>query len=122
MSNINKVKELIINLEKYSFPESDFNDSGWSIDYQINLDNRLNEELLRLYNDLNLLSDSLKNNDLITAKCALIYARMKALDLSNFFLNIYEDIEKAGWGEGNKLPDVPEGYKIPDCYQYPSDK
>lgn len=84
MSNINKVKELIINLEKYSFPESDFNDSGWSIDYQINLDNRLNEELLRLYNDLNLLSDSLKNNDLITAKCALIYARMKALDLSNF--------------------------------------
>lgn len=122
MNNLNKVKELIKNLEKYSFPKDDFNDSEWSIDYQIDLDNRLKEELLGLYTDLRLLNDSLNNHDLITAKCALIYIRIKTLDLSNFFLNIYEDIEKVGWRNDSKLPDIPDGYKIPECYQYPSDK
>ncbi|MEI9698438.1 hypothetical protein V5094_12730 [Moellerella wisconsensis] len=122
MNNIDEVKRLILNLEKISFSKKKFDDSDWSIDHELNLDKRLNEELSKLYNDINLLNDSLNNNDLITVKCALIHARMRALDLSNFFLNIYEDIEKVGWGKDNKLPNVPEDYKIPECYQYPSEQ
>lgn len=65
------------------------------------------------------MQDSIQANDFVTAKCALVMLRLHSLNLINFFMNIFDDIEKVGWSEDTKLSNVPEGFVIPEHYSYP---
>ncbi|WP_159567149.1 hypothetical protein [Budvicia diplopodorum] len=116
MTNINKIKNAIQALAEHN---SSFSDDNWSINYKLDLDKELRGELAKLQIELDLLTNAIQENDLDTAKYALVMARIFSLNLSNFFLNIFEDIEKVGWSEEFKLPTLPEGYQIPERYNYP---
>lgn len=118
MTELNKIKGLIELLSSLSGADNRFSPDNWSIDYELNLDEELKKELDSLQVELNLLQDSLKENDLVTAKCALTMVRMHSLNLSGFFMNIFEDIEKVGWSEKTKIPIIPDGYEIPKHYNY----
>ncbi|CAQ82545.1 MULTISPECIES: hypothetical protein [Photorhabdus] len=122
MNGLDQIKRAILELSKINTADFKFVDSDWSIDYQLDLDKRLQEDLAKLETELNLLTDAVQRKDMVTAKCALVMARVISLDLSNFFLNIFEDIEKVGWGELCELPSIPENYVIPEHYNYPLDK
>lgn len=122
MSGLDQIKRAILELSKISAADFKFVNSDWSIDYRLDLDKRLQEDLAKLEIELNLLTDAIQRKDMITAKCALVMARVISLDLSNFFLNLFEDIEKVGWGEQCELPSIPEDYVIPDHYNYPPNK
>jgi|SRR5476649_264910 len=119
MTDINKIKKAIQTLVELSENKANFSDDDWSIDHQLDLDDSLRDGLAKLQIELNLLMDAVQQKDLITAKCALVTARVISLDLSNFFLNIFEDIEKVGWSKELNLPSIPEGYQIPEHYTYP---
>lgn len=119
MTELNKVKGAIQVLSALSDNESSFDEKEWSIDYQQDLDKELDNDLNNLKIELDLLMSAVQNKDFVTAKCALVMARLFSLNLSNFFLNIFEDIEKVGWSEQNNLPGVPEDYQIPEHYNYP---
>ena len=118
MTDLNKIKDLIRLLSGKSSEIDGFSVDDWSINYELDLDEDLNNELANLQMELDLLKCALQENDLITVKCALVMVRLHSLNLSNFFMNIFEDIEKAGWSEGAKLPNVPEGYQVPQHYNY----
>lgn len=122
MTDINKIKNAIQTIASLNEANANFSYEDWSIDYQLDLDKELCGELAKLQIELDLLANALQEKDLVTAKCALVMARLFSLNLSNFFLNIFEDIEKIGWSEEFKLPAIPEGYKIPEHYIYPSKK
>ncbi|RPH22321.1 hypothetical protein EHN07_16945 [Buttiauxella warmboldiae] len=119
MTDINKIKNAVRMLAGLAESNIDFADDEWSIDYHLDLDKELRDELAKLQIELDLLTNALKEKDLVTAKYALVMARLFSLNLSNFFLNIFEDIEKVGWSEEIKLPAIPEDYQIPEHYNYP---
>ncbi|MDR9889561.1 hypothetical protein O7047_04830 [Pseudenterobacter timonensis] len=118
MTELNKVKNAIQVLDGLSRSETDFNEADWSIDYKQDLDKELGNELANLKIELELLMSAIQRKDFVTAKCALVMIKVFSLNLSNFFLNIFEDIEKVGWSEQSHLPDIPENYQIPDHYNY----
>lgn len=119
MTDINKIKNAIRVLASLSGDKANFIDNNWSINYKLDLDEELGNELTNLQVELDLLTNALQEKDLVTAKCALVMIRIISLNLSNFFLNIFEDIEKVGWSEESKLPKISENYQIPENYNYP---
>lgn len=119
MTELNKIKTVIQNLTELVEGKTGFNDDDWSVDYKLDLDKELSNELNNLHIELDLLTNALYEKDLVTVKCALVMARLYSLNLSNLFLNIFEDIEKIGWSEEFKLPNVPDDYQIPEHYNYP---
>ncbi|SEK76095.1 hypothetical protein SAMN04487787_103407 [Kosakonia sacchari] len=119
MTELNKIKAVIHDLAELVAGKTSFNDDYWSLDYKLDLDKELSNELNNLQIELELLTNALHEKDLVTVKCALVMARLYSLNLSNLFLGIFEDIEKVGWSEEFKLPNVPDGYQIPEHYNYP---
>ncbi|KNC21322.1 hypothetical protein FF38_03677, partial [Lucilia cuprina] len=69
---------------------------------------------------LELLNKTVNKNDLIAIQCALTRIRIASLNLTNIYQDIIDDVilinQQKSW------PDIPLDYKIPECYQYPSDK
>lgn len=119
MTDLNKIKNAIQTLAGLNKENTNFAANDWSIDYQLDLDKEMRDELEKLQIELDLLTNALREKDLVTAKHALVMSRIFSLNLSNLFLNIFEDIEKIGWSEESKLPAIPEGYQIPEHYNYP---
>jgi len=119
MTELNKVKEAIRELFLLTRDGDGFTGDDWSIDYNLDLDSELFKELNSLHVEIELLTNAVKEKDFVTIKCALIMARLHALNLSNLFLNLFEDIEKIGWSEEYKLPNIPDDYQIPEIYNYP---
>ncbi|WP_233238771.1 hypothetical protein [Bordetella sp. LUAb4] len=116
MTNINKLKSLVPALAAAS--DMPFSENDWSINYKSDLDRQLDEDLVAFQKEIELLAAAMAASDLVTAACALVVVRMHALHLSNFFMNIFEDIEKVGWSEGAKIPEIPDDYEVPDFYDY----
>ncbi len=119
MTEINRIKSVIQNLAELVEDKTVTISDDWSIDYKLDLDKELSNELNNLHIELDLLTNALQEKDLVTVKCALVMARLYTLNLSNLFLNMFEDIEKIGWSEEFKLPNVPDDYQIPEHYNYP---
>ncbi|MFJ3260832.1 hypothetical protein ACIPK7_11315 [Pseudomonas sp. NPDC086581] len=113
MMALNEVKGLVSSLA-----DSQGVSGEWSINGDVNIDEELSKYLANFKIELELLSKAVGENDLITAKCALVMMRLYSLNLSNLFLDIFEDIERVGWSKEGALPNVPEGYQIPDSYNY----
>lgn len=90
------------------------------IDYKDLLDIRLEKYLGLLKSQIVILSQARKKSDELAIQSALLILRTHAMSLTSFFDAITEDAESLlRIGE---WPDIPEDYKIPECYQYPSDK
>lgn len=113
MIALNNIKQLIKSLADLQGISGE-----WSINCDLNIDEELSKELASLEVELELLSKAMNENDLVTVKCALVMIRLYSLNLSNLFLDIFEDIEKVGWSEEVSLPNVPEGYQVPERYNY----
>lgn len=113
MTDLNEVKGLIRTLASLQGLSGE-----WSINHDVNIDEELSREVGNLKIELDLLGKAVSGNDMVAAKYALVMARLCSLNLSNLFLDIFDDVEKVGWSEGGSLPNVPDGYQVPEHYNY----
>ncbi|WP_233238268.1 hypothetical protein [Bordetella sp. LUAb4] len=116
MINLNNLRDNIRVLAEMA--NGPFLEEEWNIDYGSDLNNLLDGDLDGLKKAAGLLNASLGGKDLIVAQCALLRVQLYAMQISNSFLNIGDDIEKIFLTKEIKLPDIPEGYQIPDSYNY----
>lgn len=115
MTDLNDIKILISTLAGLQGLSGE-----WSINQDINIDEELSKEVGNLKVELDLLSKAISEKDMVAAKFALVMVRLCSLNLSNLFLDIFDDVEKVGWSEGGSLPGVPDGYQVPEHYNYKS--
>jgi hypothetical protein len=120
--DFDELKEIIIFFLKLRNGLGDGVPLDWAIDFNANLNDEFLKDVKRLQGAMLLFKASLGSNDLITAQCALIRARAVSMDLSNFFGNIAEDIERIAWTGGFDWPEIPEGYKIPERYNFSDER
>ena len=91
----------------------------WSINYRNDLQKEFECDAEKLQAAINLYHAAIKNNDLLTAECALLDAGIWAHNLTNFFENIKDDLKKALIEKQQfNWPEIPEGYQIPKHYNY----
>lgn len=118
--NFEKLKHTILLAAKNQGLSEDYISKNWHIDYKINQ----NEEFIDILSDLNeeikLLNQAIDENDLLTARSAIVMAKAYSHNLMNFFENINDDIVQLGWGKElkDKWPAIPEDYKVPEHYDY----
>lgn len=116
MTEINQVKVALQSIVKAK-DDGYFNEQEWSIDYSIDLNADLFNELSKLNRSVEFLSEAIERKDEFAIVSALIYVRIFSMNLEGFFRNITEDIDKIFQTEGY-LKDLPEDYKIPEFYNY----
>lgn len=109
MKNIEDAKKAILTLlDKKGIT---FTDEEWSADYKVGW----NEEFTKLMNsaldDIEKMSIAIEGNNDISGVAAITMARIKLLHLSDFFLNIHEDLEKLLLTNDIKWPKIPTDYK-----------
>lgn len=115
MTKLNYIKETLSDVAKVC----NIRENELSIDYSLNLDEELNSELEKLAKISLVLRKALDEKDMIAVQAALIMSRIHSMNLRNFFNDIYDDIEMIGWTERYSWPEIPEGYRIPEHYNYP---
>ncbi|WP_350307657.1 MULTISPECIES: hypothetical protein [Photorhabdus] len=67
-----------------------------------------------------LLNKTIEDNDQIAIQCALTRIRIASLNLSNLYEDIIDDVVLIN--NQDSWPEIPEDYKIPEHYDYPSKK
>ncbi|WP_387467498.1 hypothetical protein ACSLVK_19040 [Photorhabdus tasmaniensis] len=67
-----------------------------------------------------LLNRTIEENDPIAIQCALTRVRIASLNLSNLYGDLIDDVVLIN--SQDSWPKIPEDYKIPDHYNYPSQK
>lgn len=90
-----------------------------AIDYSLNLDAELYDELKKLTSMAFTLRKSLAEKDMVAVKAALVMSRIHTMNLRNFFENIFDDIEMIGWSDNYDWPSIPENYQIPEKLRFP---
>ncbi|MGM7765243.1 DUF6853 family protein [Yersinia enterocolitica] len=115
MTKINVIKEALSDVAKICHIQ----ESELSIDYSLNLDEELHSELEKLAEISLVLSKALDEKDMVAVQAALVMSRIYSMNLRNFFNDIFDDIEMLGWTERYSWPKIPEGYQIPEHYNYP---
>jgi hypothetical protein len=90
-----------------------------AIDYSLNLDAELHGELDKLTSMAVTLRKSLAEKDMVAVKAALVMSRIYAMNLRNFFEDIFDDIEMIGWSDNYDWPSIPENYQIPEKLRLP---
>lgn len=116
MTEINKIKAALQSIVKAK-DDGYFNENEWSIDYSIDLNADLINELSKLNRSVDLLSEAIERKDEFAVVSALIYVRIFSMNLKGYFRNITEDIDKIFQNEGY-LKELPEDYNIPELYNY----
>jgi len=91
-----------------------------AIDYSLNLDDELQEELKKLTSMALTLRRAIGEKDMLAVKAALVMSRIYAMNLRNFFENIFDDIEMIGWSDNYDWPPIPENYQIPEKLRFQS--
>ena len=86
---------------------------------EADLDEKLSNDIADFQMSLNFLENSLREGDAIKVVAFLGRVRDSSLALSGFFKNIFDDIDKNAWSDAAKLPAIPEGYALPESYNYP---
>ncbi|MEB3754983.1 hypothetical protein [Acinetobacter sp. MD2(2019)] len=116
MKDINKIKSALQSIVKAK-DDGYFNEHEWSIDYSIDLNADLFNQLSKLNHSVEFLSEAIERKDEFAIVAALISTVGFSMNLEGYFRNITEDIDKIFQTEGY-LKDLPEDYKIPEFYNY----
>lgn len=88
-------------------------DNDWQSDFSSNWDEEFNIDFDEFIHNIKVFDDSVKKGNKIEQIAALTRARTRLLNLSNFFENIFEDVERIAWSDEFEWPDIPENYKFP---------
>jgi len=91
-----------------------------AIDYSLDLDDELQEGLKKLTSMALTLRRAIGEKDMLAVKAALVMSRIYAMNLRNFFENIFDDIEMIGWSDNYDWPPIPENYQIPEKLRFQS--
>ncbi|MCA6222105.1 DUF6853 family protein [Photorhabdus antumapuensis] len=122
INKLNDIKTILVELAAACNISKNKLDNDGSLDYSLNLDDELQDELKKLISMFAVSKKALDQNDVVAVQTALVMARIYAMNLRNFFDGIFEDIEMIGWTDRYNWPKTPENYKIPDHYNYPENK
>ncbi|WP_213993643.1 hypothetical protein [Sodalis sp. dw_96] len=115
-------KDIILNNLKINYIQilNEFylnGDKDLSIDTNLDLDRELEKQISCLQDAVVLLGKTRDAEDEIATQAALVFIRVYAMRLSNFFEDIKDDADLLnsipGW------PEIPENYKIPEHYNFP---
>lgn len=115
-----KIKQTILSAAMMHGLSKDYITKHWHIDYELDL----NKEFARLISGLNqniqIIYQAIKNNDMLTAKAGIIRVKPFSHALVDFLTKIDDDMFELGWGDKlkDKWPDIPENYKVPAHYDY----
>lgn len=115
-----KIKQTILSVAMMHGLSEDYVTKNWHIDYELDL----NKEFARLISGLNqniqLIHQAIKNNDMLTAKAGIIRVKPFSHALVDFSTKIHNDIMQLMWGDEleDKWPKIPEDYKVPAHYDY----
>ncbi len=88
-----------------------------SLDYLINIDEKFQNNMIRLQNAISLLRKARIAKDDLAVRAALAYIKIFTMGLSNFFNDIKDDtllLSKA-----LRTSDMPDDYKVPGHYNFP---
>ncbi|ADO50546.1 hypothetical protein [[Enterobacter] lignolyticus] len=91
----------------------------WQSNYQSDWNENLRKDMHSLCLEMELFQKALLEEDRTTQIAALVVARVRAMNLRNFFDDMFEDIEKMAGSEEFLWPKIPEGYEIPKHYNDP---
>jgi len=94
----------------------DLTEDQLAVDYSLDLDDELYEELNKLALISQALQNALADGDMIAVKAALVMCRICTMNLRNFFSDIFDDIESIGWSDNYNWPQIPDGYQLPEKY------
>lgn len=117
MKEINIFSELkmkYIQILQDAFPN---NEKELSFDYNADLDQRFESGMTKLQDAIILLKKAKDANDKIATKTALVYIRVYAMNLSNFFEDFKDDADLLR--SSSIWPDIPENYELPEHYNFP---
>ncbi|CAB3660922.1 Uncharacterised protein [Achromobacter sp. 2789STDY5608633] len=119
VKNINNIKWLFLRLYDCSGGRRVFFSERGGVGCKADLDEKLSNDIADFQMSLNFLENSLREGDAIKVVVFLGKVRDSSLALSGFFKNIFDDIDKNAWSDAAKLPAIPEGYALPESYNYP---
>ncbi len=93
------------------------NEKDLSFDYNADLDKRFENNMAKLQDAVILLDKAEDADDKVAAKVALVYIRVYAMNLSNFFEDFKDDADLLR--SSSIWPDIPENYELPKHYNFP---
>lgn len=106
MKNLDGVKRLIVQLVESKIGV--FDGYEWEADYNLNWDSEFSERLDAAFYDVGKAAVALRDKDDVTLIAAVLGSRTDFLDLSNFFRDIYEDLDALA--TDISWPDIPEDF------------
>ncbi|MGE8367728.1 hypothetical protein ACU4GI_06220 [Cupriavidus basilensis] len=125
ISIFNKIKESMWNLARSRGVAERMIHEDWSLNYKRDIDLTFASDILTLSELVRIHREAIKNDDLTTARCALIEAQGFAHNLSSLFWSIKEDLLRGSARElnisgnpGLDWPALPERYEYPNEYRY----
>lgn len=118
IKNINKIEGLLLRLYYLSGGIRVFFNGG-GVGCEVDLDKKLSNGIVDFQAALNFLENSVRDGDVVKMAFFLRKVRDCSLGLSEFFKNIFDDIEKNVWSDEAKLPAIPQSYVLPAFYNYP---
>lgn len=119
IKNINKIENLLLRLYDLSGGVRAFFNEGGGVGCGVDLDKRLSNDIGYFQVALSFLENSVRDGDVVKMAFFLRKVRDCSLALSEFFKNIFDDIEKNAWSDEAKLPAIPQNYVLPAFYNYP---
>lgn len=109
IDSMKKLKHDLVNIFPNKKGQSDLNILDVAENYERYVgDFKLAVELLR---------KTVEEDDKIAMQCALTRVRIASLNLSNSYQDIIDDVVLIN--KSDLWPVIPEGYQIPECYNYP---
>lgn len=119
IKNINKIEGLLLRLYDLSGGVRVFFNEGGGVGCEVDLDKKLSNDIVDFQVALNFLENSVRDGDVVKTAFFLRKVRDCSLALSEFFKNIFDDIENNAWSDEAKLPAIPQSYVLPAFYNYP---
>lgn len=119
IKNINKIEGLLLRLYDLSGGVRVFFNGRGGVGCGVDLDKKLSNDIVDFQVALNFLESSVRDGDVVKMVFFLRKVRDCSLALSEFFKNIFDDIEKNAWSDEAKLPSIPQSYVLPAFYNYP---
>jgi len=115
--NFDELKDIYLQLSKV-MPKKPIDEDELLIDYKAKQCASFHRGLELLGNAKEFLEKAKLNDDKVAIQAALVYIRVYSMNLSGFFDAFKEDadalLKSSDW------PGIPEDYKIPAHYNYPT--
>lgn len=120
--NFNEVQNLLVALAKGNGVSMEvlLEDEDWQVNYRRSLQEKFEKSFGYFLEAIRLARDAYAEGDVVSARCGLVEAIVRAGILQDFFGAIDADLIKilreVDW------PEIPEGYEIPERYKYQEPK